>query len=152
MATLASWSFPYATRPMVFIESGFSFLGIKVADFSNSSNDIEQINLAGQWPIAPGWSSVGRYQYDLNDHGPIESLVGLSYDAGCWTSSVLFHSFALPNDDKMNNTIFFMLELGNLGAIESGGDGALEEALYRNVPGSYMASDLPDNYRQNYLK
>jgi len=118
----------------------------------NSSNDIEQINLAGQWPIAPGWSSVGRYQYDLNDHGPIESLVGLSYDAGCWTSSVLFHSFALPNDDKMNNTIFFMLELGNLGAIESGGDGALEEALYRNVPGSYMASDLPDNYRKKYLK
>jgi len=118
----------------------------------NSSNDIEQINISGQWPIAPGWSSVGRYQYDLNDHGAIESLAGLSYDAGCWTSSILFHSFALPNDDKMNNTIFFMLELGNLGAIESGGDGALEEALYRNVPGSYMASDLPDNYRQNYLK
>jgi len=118
----------------------------------NSSNDIEQINIAGQWPIAPGWSSVGRYQYDINDHGAIESLAGLSYDAGCWTSSILFHSFALPNDDKMNNTIFFMLELGNLGAIESGGDGALEEALYRNVPGSYMASDLPDNYRQNYLK
>ena len=118
----------------------------------NSSNDIEQINIYGQWPIAPGWSSVGRYQYDLEDHGAIESLAGLSYDAGCWTSSIVFHSFALPNDDKMNNTIFFMLELGNLGAIESGGDGALEEALYRNVPGSYMASDLPDNYRQNYLK
>jgi LPS-assembly protein len=117
----------------------------------NSSNDIEQFNIALQWPIAPGWSSVGRYQYDLNDHGAIESLAGLSYDAGCWTSSVLFHSFALPNDDKMNNTIFFMLELGSLGAIESGGDGALQEALYRNVPGSYMASDLPDNYRKKYL-
>ena len=118
----------------------------------NSSNDIEQINISGQWPIAPGWSSVGRYQYDLNDHGAIESLAGLSYDAGCWTSSVLFHSFALPNDDKMNNTLFFMLELGSLGAIESGGDGALKEALNRNVPGSYMSSDLPDNYRKKYLK
>jgi len=118
----------------------------------NSSNDIEQINISGQWPIAPGWSSVGRYQYDLNDHGAIESLAGLSYDAGCWTSSVLFHSFALPNDNKMNNTVFFMLELGSLGAIESGGDGALEEALNRNVPGSYMSSDLPDNYRKKYLK
>lgn len=117
----------------------------------NSSNDIEQINIAGQWPIASGWSSVGRYQYDLNDHGAIESLAGLSYDAGCWTSSILFHSFALPNDDKMNNTFFFMLELGNLGAIESGGDGALEEALYRNVPGSYLSKDLPDNYRKKYI-
>jgi LPS-assembly protein len=118
----------------------------------NSSNDIEQINISGQWPIAPGWSSVGRYQYDLNDHGTIESLAGLSYDAGCWTSSVLFHSFALPNDNKMNNTLFFMLELGSLGAIESGGDGALEEALNRNVPGSYLSSDMPDNYRQKYIQ
>jgi len=117
----------------------------------NSSNDIEQVNIAGQWPIAPGWSSVGRYQYDLSDHGTIESLAGLSYDAGCWTTSLLFHSFALPNDDKMNNTIFFMLELGGLGTIESGGDGALEEALYRNVPGSYLSRDLPDSYRQKYL-
>ena len=117
----------------------------------NSSNDIEQLNIAGQWPIAPGWSSVGRYQYDLNDHGTIESLAGLSYDAGCWTTSILYHSFALPNDDKMNNTVFFMLELGGLGAIESGGDGALEEALHRNVPGSYLSRDLPDSYRQKYL-
>ncbi len=117
----------------------------------NSSNDIEQVNIAGQWPIAPGFSSVGRYQYDLSDHGTIESIAGLSYDAGCWTTSILFHSFALPNDDKMNNTIFFMLELGGLGAIESGGDGALEEALYRNVPGSYLSRDLPDSYRQKYL-
>ena len=117
----------------------------------NSSNDIEQLNIAGQWPIAPGWSSVGRYQYDLNDNGTIESLAGLSYDAGCWTTSILYHSFALPNDDKMNNTVFFMLELGGLGAIESGGDGALEEALHRNVPGSYLSRDLPDSYRQKYL-
>jgi len=118
----------------------------------NSSVDIEQFNLAGQWPIAPGWSTVGRYQYDMEDHGTIESLLGLNYDAGCWTSSVLWHSFALTNSEKMNNTIFFMLEIGNLGQIESGGDGALKEALYRNVPGSYISSDLPDNYRQQYLR
>jgi len=41
--------------------------------------------------------------------------------------------------------------LGGLGSIETGGAGALEEALYRNVPGSYLSSDLPDNYRQMYM-
>ena len=117
----------------------------------NSTNDIDQINMAGQWPLGSGWSTVGRYQYDLEDHGTIEALAGLGYDAGCWTTSILLHSFALPNSDKMNNTIFFMLEIGSLGALETGGQGALEEALYRNVPGSYLTGDLPDEYRKKYL-
>jgi len=118
----------------------------------NSTNDIDQLNIAGQWPLGAGWSTVGRYQYDLEDHGTIESLAGLGYDAGCWTSSILVHSFALPNSDKMNNTIFFMLEIGSLGALETGGQGALQEALQRNVPGSYLSGDLPDDYRKSYLK
>ena len=118
----------------------------------NSTTNIEQINIAGQWPFGYGFSSVGRYQYDLESHGTIEGLAGVNYDAGCWTSSILFHSFALPNSDKMNNTIFFMLEIGNLGALESGGQGALEEALYRNVPGSYLSGDLPDEYRKKYIQ
>ena len=117
----------------------------------NDGTDIRQVNIAGQWPINSGWSSVGRYQYDLEAHGVIEALAGLNYDAGCWTSSILLHRFSLATNDKANYTLFFMLELGNLGKIETGGDGALEEALYRNVPGSYLSGDLPDNYRQKYL-
>jgi len=117
----------------------------------NDGTDIRQVNIAGQWPINSGWSSVGRYQYDLEDHGVIEALAGLNYDAGCWTSSILLHRFSLATNDKANYTLFFMLELGNLGKVETGGGGALEEALYRNVPGSYLSGDLPDNYRQKYL-
>ena len=118
----------------------------------NDGTDIRQFNIAGQWPLSNGWSGVGRYQYDLEAHGIIEALGGLNYDAGCWTTSLIFHRFSLATNDKPNYTLFFMLELGNLGAIETGGAGALEEALYRNVPGAYLSSDLPDNYRQQYLK
>ena len=118
----------------------------------NDGTDIKQFNVAGQWPLSNGWSGVGRYQYDLEAHGVIEALAGLNYDAGCWTSSLIFHRFSLATNDKPNYTLFFMLELGNLGSIQTGGAGALEEALYRNVPGAYLSSDLPDNYRQNYLK
>jgi LPS-assembly protein len=117
----------------------------------NDGEDIKQFNVAGQWPLGSGWSSVGRYQYDIENHGVIESLAGLNYDAGCWTTSLMFHRFSLATNEKPNYTLFFMLELGNLGAIETGGDGALREALYRNVPGSYLSSDLPDNYRKQYL-
>ena len=118
----------------------------------NSGEDLKQVNVYGQWQMGNGWSTVGRYQYDLVDHEDIEALAGLSYDAGCWTSSIVFHRIPLVTTDKPNYTLFFMLEIGNLGKIESGGDGALEEALYRNVPGSYISSDLPDNYRKQYLR
>jgi len=118
----------------------------------NDQTDIKQINLAGQWPLGSGWNSVGRYQYDLESHGVIEGLAGVNYDAGCWTTSVLFHRFSLATNDKANYTLFFMLEIGDLGSIETGGAGALEEALYRNVPGSYLSSDMPDNYRQKYIQ
>ena len=102
--------------------------------------------------IRIGWSSVARYQYDLERHEEIESLAGFNYDAGCWTSSILFNRIPLATTEKDNYTLFFMLELGGLGAIETGGSGALTEALNRNVPGAYLSSELPDNYREKYLK
>ena len=45
-----------------------------------------------------------------------------------------------------------MLTIGGLGAIETGGSGALKEALDRNVPGAYLYHELPSNYRSSYLK
>ena len=118
----------------------------------NNGLDIKQANLAGQWPFGSGWSGVARYQYDLVDHEDIEALAGINYDGGCWTSSMLFHRIPLATNDKPNYTLFFMLEIGSLGAIETGGEGALQEALHRNVPGAYLSSELPDNYRKEYLK
>ena len=130
-----------------FINASYRFI-----NDPNDGTDIRQANIAGQWPLGSGWSSVGRYQYDFEAHGTIESLAGLNYDAGCWTSSILLHRFSLATNDKANYTLFFMLEVGSLGRLETGGQGALEEALYRNVPGSYLSNDLPDSYRLKYLK
>lgn len=130
----------------------FINLSYRYINDPNSSNDIKQTNISGQWQLGSGWSSVARYQYDLENHEEIESLLGLNYDAGCWTSSVLFNRIPLATTNDDNYTLFFMLELGGLGAIESGGSGALSEALNRNVPGAYISSDLPDNYREKYIK
>ena len=130
----------------------FINLSYRYLNDPNSDNDIKQTNIYGQWPLGSGWSSVARYQYDLENNEEIESLLGLNYDAGCWTSSFLFNRIPLATSDDDNYTLFFMLELGGLGAIESGGSGALNEALNRNVPGAYISSDLPDNYREKYIK
>jgi len=113
-----------------------------------SENDLKQINIAGQWPVGKGYSTVGRYNYDIKKSGVVEALGGLSYDAGCWSSSVLLHRLSLATTKKSNYTLFFQLELGGLGSLGTSKT-SLVDVINRNVPGSYSSSDLPDKYRQN---
>jgi len=115
---------------------------------SGSANDLEQINIAGQWPVGNGYSTVGRYNYDIKKSGVVEALGGLSYDAGCWSSSVLLHRLSLATTKKSNYTLFFQLELGGLGSLGTS-KASLVDIINRNVPGSYSSSDLPDKYRQD---
>ena len=115
---------------------------------SGSENDLKQINIAGQWPVGKGYSTVGRYNYDLKKSGVVEALGGLSYDAGCWSSSVLLHRLSLATTEKSNYTLFFQLELGGLGSLGTS-KASLVDVINRNVPGSYSSSDLPDKYRQD---
>ena len=115
---------------------------------SGSVNDIKQVNIAGQWPIGKGYSTVGRYNYDIKQSGVVEALGGLAYDAGCWSSSILFHRLSLATTEKPNYTLFFQLELGGLGSLGTS-KASLMDVINRNVPGSYSTSDLPDKYRQD---
>jgi len=115
---------------------------------SGSENDLKQINIAGQWPVGKGYSTVGRYNYDIKKSGVVEALGGLSYDAGCWSSSVLLHRLSLATTKKSNYTLFFQLELGGLGSLGTS-KASLVDVINRNVPGSYNSSDLPDKYRQD---
>ena len=115
---------------------------------TGSENDIKQVNIAGQWPIGKGYSTVGRYNYDIKQSGVVEALGGLAYDAGCWSSSILFHRLSLATTEKPNYTLFFQLELGGLGSLGTS-KASLVDVINRNVPGSYSISDLPDKYRQD---
>ena len=115
---------------------------------SGSVNDLKQINIAGQWPIGKGYSTVGRYNYDIKKSGVVEALAGLAFDAGCWSSSVLLHRLSLATTEKPNYTLFFQLELGGLGSLGTSKT-SLADVINRNVPGSFSSSDLPDKYRQD---
>ena len=119
---------------------------------ANSEYDVKQINIAGQWPLGSGWSSVGRYNYDIKSSSTIEGLAGVEFDAGCWSASVLMHAIALATTEKRNTTMFFMLELGGLGSLGTGSQGSLTEVLDRNVPGSFGLDQLPESYRNENQK
>ena len=55
-----------------------------------ASSTVDQIDLAGQWPLAANWYAVGRYNYSLKDSQLLESIAGLEYNAGCWAVRSVF--------------------------------------------------------------
>ena len=92
---------------------------------------LKQIDVSGQWPLAPGWYGVARYNYSIQDKQLLEGLAGFEYNAGCW----VFRAVALRVQaaQQIATTAFvFQLEFNGVGAI--GTDEAVE-ILRRNVPG-----------------
>jgi LPS-assembly protein len=107
---------------------------------------LEQINVAGQWPLSRGWYGVGRVNYSIRDKSLIESLAGLEYDAGCWQGRVVVQRVETATADA-NYGFFFQLELGGISSI---GSNPLN-LLRRDIPGYVSSSEIPDFYRQqNY--
>jgi len=55
------------------------------ANTTLDNKPINQVLVSGQWPLAHRVFGVGRFNYDLGGHRIVDGLVGLQYDADCWT-------------------------------------------------------------------
>lgn len=96
----------------------------------NPNIALDNIDIAGQWPIWGGWSAVGRYNYSLKDHQPVETLGGFEYNAGCWAVRVVGHQLATISG-KTNTSLFVQLELNDFARIGSNP----VDLLKRNIQG-----------------
>ncbi|HEX6734730.1 MAG TPA: LPS assembly protein LptD, partial [Azonexus sp.] len=101
---------------------------------------VEQIDIAGQWPIAPRWYAVGRYNYSLRDSQMLEVIGGIEYNAGCWAVRAVGQRLAAVSGDP-NTSLFLQLELNDFGSIGSNPLGLLR----RSVPGYGKTNELPDD-------
>lgn len=99
---------------------------------------VDQIDLAGQWPISPRWYAVGRYNYSLRDQRPLETIAGFEYNAGCWSARLVTQRLEAIVGAP-NTTLFFQLELNDFGSI---GSNPLQ-LLRRTVPGYGKTNELP---------
>lgn len=118
------------------------------AGYRYTDEFLEQVNLAGQWPLSGGWYGVGRMNYSIRNKSLIESLAGLEYDAGCWQARAVVQRVETATADA-NYGFFIQLELGGLASI---GSNPLN-LLRRDIPGYLSASEIPDIYRQqNYYQ
>ena len=138
----------YTPRPGKLIDVSYRL----IRNLTNTDNDIKQINLAGQWPLGGGWSTIGRYNYDIKKSSAVESLGGFEFDGGCWASRIVVNRLSLATTEKPNYTLFMQIELGGLGSLGASNDANLFDVLNRNVPGASFASGIPDQYRIENLK
>lgn len=102
-----------------------------------TSGQFKNVDIAGQWPIWGGWSAVGRYNYSILDHKPVETLGGLEYSAGCWAVRLVGHQVATVSG-KTNTSFFVQLELNDFARIGSNP----ADLLRRNISG-YGLSGQP---------
>ena len=87
------------------------------------------------WPIARGWSAVGRWNYSVQDKRTLEAVGGMEYDGGCFVFRVVAHR--LSTATTVANTAFFVeLELNGITRV---GSNSLD-LLRRNISG-YMRHD-----------
>jgi len=79
---------------------------------------LAQYDISGQWPITKRLRVVARKNYSLRDTRDLNELIGLEYNACCWT--VRFVSQKLRTSNTRTNTTFFLqLELGGIMQIGS---------------------------------
>jgi LPS-assembly protein len=91
---------------------------------------LAQYDISGQWPITKRLRVVARKNYSLRDTRDLNELIGLEYNACCWT--VRFVSQKLRTSNTRTNTTFFLqLELG--GIMQIGSDPL--KILTRGIPG-----------------
>jgi len=99
---------------------------------------VDQVDLAFQWPVSKGWYAVGRYNYSMRDKRPLEAIAGLEYNASCWAARFVVQRLTAVGGSP-NTTFFFQLELNDFASVGS----SPLQLLRRSVPGYGKVNELP---------
>ncbi|MEY3883619.1 MAG: hypothetical protein RLZZ379_897, partial [Pseudomonadota bacterium] len=102
---------------------------------------INQFDISSQWPLGHGWYGVGRMNYSLKENQIIETLAGVEYNAGCWSTRSVIQRVSTATANA-NYALFFQLELGGIASI---GANPLT-IIKRSIPGYASSGLTPDTY------
>jgi LPS-assembly protein len=106
-------------------------------------DEIEQVDVAGQWPLGARWYGVGRLNYSIRGKQWVEMLGGVEYRDDCWAVRVVAHSFVTINAGT-TTSLLFQLQLNGVGSI---GTGLINE-LRRSIPGYQPLNPLQGGFRR----
>jgi len=74
---------------------------------------LAQYDISAQWPISKRWRAVARKNYSLKSTRALSELIGIEYNACCWTARFVAQKLR-TSSTRTNTTFFLQLELGGL--------------------------------------
>lgn len=100
---------------------------------------LKHVDVAAQWPINQDWYAVGRFNYSLKPHMPLEQMIGLEYKnpCGCWSASLVAQRY-VSGLKKYDNAVFFTLQLKDVSTL---GNSPYEQ-LRLGIPGYHKTNEV----------
>lgn len=95
---------------------------------TSSLDAIRQVDISAQWPLAPRWYGLMRYNYSFVDGRVVEGLAGLEYNAGCWAARGVLQRIATATGTS-SNSFFIQLELNGIGRLGSNPLDVLKQSI-----------------------
>ncbi len=99
-------------------------------------SQINQWDIAGQWPINENWTLLGRWNYSILGSKTLEAVAGVEYNGGCWVLRVVGQRLTTTTQSA-TNSVYLQLELNGLARF---GTSPLD-LLRRSVPGYLKTND-----------
>ena len=113
-----------------------------IVDPAGALEQIKQIDLSGQWPVADNWTLVGRWNYSVSDRKTLEAVAGIEYNRDCWVLRIVGQRLTTTTQ-QATTSVFVQLELNGLARV---GTSPLE-LLRRSVPGYTPTNDASSRDR-----
>lgn len=111
------------------------------ADYRYTQDSLNQIDLSAQWPLAPRWHGLGRFNYSIEESRLVEALAGFEYNAGCWSLRGIMQRLA-TGQTTTTNAFFLQLELHGLTKLGPNPLEVLKRSITGYVPSNQL--DQPD--------
>jgi LPS-assembly protein len=94
------------------------------ANTTLDNTPINQVLISGQWPLTHRVYGVGRFNYDLGGHRIVDGLIGLQYDADCWTLGAGIQRYAnglnTSGQNQSSTRFLAQLTLKGLSTVDNG--------------------------------
>lgn len=102
------------------------------------NQSIDQIDAAAILPLSERWRAFTRFNYELDDHSALESLLGVEYEDCCWAIRVVYQQ-AL-NGERLNSmgnvearsdeVVMLEFQLKGLGSMGQKTEQQLKESIW----------------------
>lgn len=105
---------------------------------STLNEGIDQVDAATVLPLNQQWRAFARFNYELQEHSPLETLFGLEYEDCCWAVRLVYQK-ALNSQRVDNNnlaearseeTVMLEFQLKGLGSMGQQTESQLKESIW----------------------